>query len=68
MVKNLDIVLNAGQRAASDGFFEFLLGEEKEIIISGAGGVGKTFTMGYMIDQIMPRYFEMCKMLAIPVQ
>lgn len=68
MVKNLDIVLNAGQRAASDGFFEFLLGEENEIIISGAGGVGKTFTMGYMIDQIMPRYFEMCKMLGIPVQ
>jgi len=68
MVKNLDIILNAGQQAASDGFFEFLLGEENEIIISGAGGVGKTFTMGYMIDQIMPRYFEMCKMLNIPVE
>jgi hypothetical protein len=31
--------LNAGQQAAADGFFQFLFSEQKELILSGAGGV-----------------------------
>lgn len=61
-------VLNSGQKAAADGFFKFLMCEEKEVIISGPGGVGKTFTMGYMIDEIMPRYLETCKLLGLPAK
>lgn len=58
--------LNAGQQAAANGFFEFLLNQEQnELVIAGAGGVGKTFLMGYMIDTIMPRYFEACKLMGI---
>lgn len=57
--------LNQGQTLASTGFFEFLFSVDKELNISGPGGVGKTFLMGYMIDEIMPRYFDTCKMMGI---
>lgn len=57
--------LNAGQQAAADGFFAFLMGNEKELIISGPGGVGKTFLMGHMVDEIMPQYFSTCKLMGI---
>jgi hypothetical protein len=59
-------VLNAGQQTAADGFFNFLLSNEgKELIISGPGGVGKTYMMGHMIDEIMPKYFKMCELIGI---
>lgn len=57
--------LNFGQQAAADGFFKFLLGPEKELIISGPGGVGKTFLMGHLIDEIMPRYEETCILMGM---
>ncbi|QDH84602.1 putative DNA helicase [Achromobacter phage vB_AxyP_19-32_Axy22] len=58
--------LNADQLAAAEGFFESLFRpEEKEINITGPGGVGKTFTMAYMIDFIMPRYFQTCELMGI---
>lgn len=57
--------LNQGQSAAAEGFFEFLLSDEKELIISGPGGVGKTFLMSHMIDKIMPRYFETCSLMGL---
>jgi hypothetical protein len=60
--------LNQGQQAAADGFFQFLFSPEKEIIISGPGGVGKTFLMGWLIDQVMPEYFKACKMMGIEVE
>lgn len=66
MMKDSSIILNDGQKSAADGFFQFLLRKEKEMILSGPGGVGKTFTMGYMIDEIMPRYLQTCKMMGIP--
>lgn len=58
-------ILNQGQQEAADGFFQFLLGPEREMIISGPGGVGKTFLMGHMIDRVMPQYFETCKLMGI---
>ena len=61
----LRIVLNQGQKLASIGFFEFLFDDTKEMIISGSGGVGKTFLMGYLIDEVMPRYYKMCTLMAI---
>lgn len=57
--------LNDGQKAAAEGFFKFLLGPEKEMGISGPGGVGKTFLMGHMIDEILPRYFNTCQMMGM---
>lgn len=58
-------VLNQGQQAAADGFFNFLFSKDNELIISGPGGVGKTFLMGHLIDQVMPRYHESCQLLGI---
>lgn len=70
MLRNISVTireynLNEGQKAAAEGFFQFLFSDEKELIISGGGGVGKTYTMGYLIDETMRRYFEMCKLLGI---
>jgi exodeoxyribonuclease V len=59
--------LNAEQQEASDGFFKFLLSDEKELIISGPAGVGKTFLMGHLIDKVMPAYQQTCKLLGIPI-
>lgn len=58
-------VLNAGQQAAADGFFKHLFSADKELIISGPGGVGKTFLMGYLIDEIMPQYEQTCQLMGI---
>ena len=46
--------LNKGQQAAADGFFDFLFSGDKEMIISGPGGTGKSYLLGYLIDEIMP--------------
>jgi exodeoxyribonuclease-5 len=60
--------LNAGQLAAAEGFFQFLFSEDKEMIINGPGGHGKTFLMGYLIDTILPQYFETCALMGIPAE
>jgi hypothetical protein len=57
--------LNAGQQAAADGFFQFLFEPHNEMIISGPGGVGKTFLMGHLIDTIMPQYLNTCALMGI---
>lgn len=57
--------LNQGQTLAATGFFEFLFNEDKELNISGPGGVGKTFLMGHMIDTILPQYFASCQLMGI---
>jgi len=66
-MEQLKIVpLNAGQQAAADGFMKFLFGPEKELCISGPGGVGKTYLLSYLIDHVMPEYHKMCQMMGIP--
>lgn len=67
MLENVPVLkLNSDQTLAATGFFEFLLGPEKELNISGPGGVGKTFLMGHLIDEIMPMYLETCQLMGIP--
>lgn len=58
--------LNTGQKAAADGFFAFLLSDDKEFTLSGAAGFGKTFLMGKLIDEIIPRYHRSCELLGMP--
>lgn len=65
MTQPQPVVLNAGQKAAAEGFFQFLMSPEKELIISGPGGVGKTFLMGHLIDQIMPQYHQTCALMGL---
>lgn len=57
--------LNAGQQNAEEVFFKFLFAPEKEMGISGPGGVGKTYLMRALIDQTMPRYLETCAIMGI---
>jgi hypothetical protein len=57
--------LNQGQQAAADAFLNFLFMPDKEFIISGPAGVGKTYLMNYIIDNTMPRYLEMCKLIGV---
>lgn len=58
--------LNQGQQDAADAFFQFLFSTDRQLGISGPGGVGKTYLMGHLIDTIMPRYFDTCKLMNIP--
>ena len=60
--------LNNGQQLVADEFFKFLLSNDKEMIISGSGGYGKTYLMGHLIDKIIPQYHEACKLLSLPVK
>lgn len=57
--------LNEGQYAAAEAFFQFLFSPQLEFIISGGGGVGKTFLMSHMIDEVLPEYFKACKLTGI---
>lgn len=57
--------LNQGQDEAAQAFFAFLFGPDPYFIISGPGGVGKTALMSYLIDKIMPQYFDACKLTGI---
>lgn len=57
--------LNQGQEEAAEEFFKFLMSDDKEFIISGAAGTGKTYLMGYLIDKVIPSYHEMCKTLGL---
>lgn len=58
--------LNEGQLAAAKGVFEFLMSDEKEMIISGPAGSGKTFLVADIVDRVIPEYQSACKMLGIP--
>lgn len=64
-MQKLNLALNQGQTEAADSFFSYLFNNDKELIISGPGGVGKTFLMGYLIDEIMPRYHKTCELMGI---
>lgn len=60
--------LNQGQKECAEAFFKFLFSDEKGFIISGPAGVGKTYLMNYIVDNTMPRYHEMCKLLGLPIE
>ncbi|MDR5839301.1 AAA family ATPase [Caballeronia sp. LZ034LL] len=62
------IALNQGQKAVAESFMQFLFGKEKELCISGPGGVGKTFLMAHLIDEVMPQYQKMCDMMAVKAE
>lgn len=60
--------LNVGQKAAADAFFDFLLTDDKEFIISGPAGVGKTFLMSYIINETMVHYHKVCELMGMEPQ
>lgn len=59
--------LNAGQEIAANGIFVYLMNtNQKELCISGPGGVGKSTLMGAVIDETIPRYYQMCELMNLP--
>lgn len=56
---------NSGQKLAAEAFFDFLLTDTKGFILSGPAGVGKTYWMGYIIDEIMPQYLKTCELMGM---
>lgn len=59
--------LNQGQKDAEAGFLQFMFSDDKEMIISGAGGYGKTHLVQHLIDITIPHYFDTCKLMGSPV-
>ena len=58
--------LNDGQREAAKGVLEFLMSDEKEMIISGPAGSGKTFLVADIVDRVIPEYEKACQLFGIP--
>lgn len=59
--------LNQGQKDAADALYRWLMNpEDKHIILSGPGGVGKSYLISYLIDELIPRYHKMCDLMNIP--
>jgi len=55
--------LNNDQTIAADAVLKFLIFSDKEFILSGAAGTGKTFMMKHIMDTSMKDYADMCKLL-----
>lgn len=58
--------LNSDQQKAVDGLYTFLLSNNKEYILSGAGGTGKSYLISYVLNDILPKYENICKLMNIP--
>lgn len=57
--------LNEGQSKASDTIFQFLLSDERECILTGPPGVGKTFMMEHVMQRVMQDYEDMCMIMDV---
>lgn len=55
--------LNEGQKKAAEEFFDFLMSDEKEMIISGGGGYGKSFLLKHFLDTVLPEYQNLCELM-----
>lgn len=59
------LTLNPEQQQAADDLYTFLFNNETEHRISGPGGTGKTRLMSYVINTLIPQYFDACKIMGI---
>lgn len=57
--------LNQGQEAAIQAVFAFLMSDEREFNISGPAGVGKTFLMKKIANELLKEYESACLLLGI---
>lgn len=58
--------LTKDQQQAADEFFQFLLSDEKEFIISGGAGVGKSYLLSHLHKDVMERYAQTCTLVGVP--
>lgn len=62
---NINKTLNSDQTEAAKEILQFLFSKNKELIISGSAGTGKTFLMQYIIKDLLDSYKTMCKTMSI---
>lgn len=55
--------LNADQQQAATALLEFLFNDEREFLLNGPGGTGKTHLIGHLIREIYPQYVRTCALL-----
>lgn len=60
------LVLNKGQQDAANAIFQFLFSNEKEFMVSGPAGTGKTHLMKYVMTHTMKEYATACSLLGVP--
>lgn len=60
--------LTKDQQKGADAFFKFLMSEDRTFILSGGAGVGKTYLMNHLKNNIGKRYIEACSLLGEPVK
>ena len=57
--------LNAGQQKGADDFSAFLFSDQKEFVITGGPGTGKTHLVKYLIKVATQQYHDTCHILGI---
>lgn len=60
--------LTKDQQKGADAFFQFLFSPAKTFILSGGAGVGKTYLMSHLKNNMHKRYNEACALLGEPVK
>jgi len=55
--------LNPGQRLAAEKIRRFLLSRDKEFVLSGAGGTGKTYLTEKIIKDVLPQAKQVAKLM-----
>lgn len=57
--------LTADQKKGADAFFKFLLSNDQTFVLSGGAGVGKTYLMKYLSNDLMKVYENSCRMMGL---
>lgn len=60
--------LTKDQQKGADAFFNFLMSDARIFVLSGGAGVGKTYLMNYLKNNIAKRYHDACALLGEPVR
>lgn len=58
-------LLNADQQAAVQQIFQFLFSPEKEFMVSGPAGTGKTHLMKFVMRHTLQNYEDACALLGV---
>ncbi len=61
----ISLPLNQGQQAGADAFTAFLFGPEKELVITGGPGVGKTHLLKHLVVAATQQYHDTCAIMGI---
>lgn len=60
--------LTKDQQKGADAFFQFLFSPAKTFVLSGGAGVGKTYLMAHLKNNMHKRYHDACALLGEPVK